>query len=509
MNKTSSNQQMIINLGAAIVVFLVNALISFFLSPFIVKELGAEANGFVQLAMNFVSYIAIIMAALNSMSSRFMTVAYHSKNYTKMNEYYSSTFAGNNIIILILLVPVTLGIIFLEHLIQISPELVYQVKGLFFLVFVNYFASTGTPNWDVAFFATNKIYLQSIGTILSYVVRAITIIILYAFFPTEVWYVGLASIFATLVLQIWLYMGMRREFPKVKFRLKYVKISAIKDLVSSGIWNSVSQLGFTLSNGLNLLITNVFIGSTQMGIVSLSMIVPTVITSLQLAVSNTFAPNLTILFTKRKISEMVSEIYKAGKLTLIIIGLPLAGFIIFGKPFFQLWLPTQDASQLQILSVLTMVNLVLINGSQALLQIFVVINKNRPSALSVVIGGVATVLITLLALVTTNWGIYAVVGVSSIISMLRYLIFVIPFSAKYLGLEWYKFFPLVGYSVLTLIVNLIVGWIVSLFIVINSWMTLVIAAAIFAVIAGLVSSYIVFNKSERKYILSIISSRIR
>ncbi|WP_347979532.1 hypothetical protein, partial [Lactococcus formosensis] len=96
MNKTSSNQQMIINLGAAIVVFLVNALISFFLSPFIVRELGAEANGFVQLAMNFVSYIAIIMAALNSMSSRFMTVAYHSKNYTKMNEYYSSTFAGNN-----------------------------------------------------------------------------------------------------------------------------------------------------------------------------------------------------------------------------------------------------------------------------------------------------------------------------------------------------------------------------------------------------------------------------
>lgn len=508
MRKITDNQQLMINLGASITVFLVNAAINFFLSPYITNTLGAEANGFVQLATNFVSYVSIIMMALNSMSSRFMTVAYHSNQEQKMKEYYSSTFAGNIILILILLIPISLGIVFLEDIIQISPELIIQVKSLFALVFINYFISTGLPNWDVAFFATNKIYLQSFGIMLSYIARAASLVILFGFFDTQIWYVGLAALLATVVLRIWMYIGMRQEFPDIRFRKKYIKFKAIKELVTSGIWNALSQLGFTLTNGLNLLITNLFISAHAMGIVSLALVVPTVITALQLAVSNTFAASLTILYAKKEIDRMVTEIFKAGKLTLIIIGLPLAGFIAFGKPFFEIWVPNQDAVLLQVLSVVTMINLVFINGSQPLWQIFVVVNKNKPGAISVLISGVANIVLTFIALKTTNFGVYAVVGISSFISVIRYLAFIIPYSAIYLKLKWYRFYPLVAYSILTLIINLAIGWGITQFISIHSWTTLFLAAIIFVIIAGPVSSIVVLNKSEKKFVLTLIKSRL-
>ncbi|XHB96084.1 hypothetical protein AAFF39_05610 [Lactococcus garvieae] len=104
---------------------------------------------------------------------------------------------------------------------------------------------------------------------LSYIARAGSLVILFGFFDTQIWYVGLAALLATVVLRIWMYIGMRQEFPDVRFRKKYIKFKAIKELVTSGIWNALSQLGFTLTNGLNLLITNLFISAHAMGIVSL------------------------------------------------------------------------------------------------------------------------------------------------------------------------------------------------------------------------------------------------
>lgn len=69
-----SNRKTIINLICSISVLITNVIISFFLSPYIVKHIGVEANGFVTLANNFVTYANLIVTALNSMAARFITV---------------------------------------------------------------------------------------------------------------------------------------------------------------------------------------------------------------------------------------------------------------------------------------------------------------------------------------------------------------------------------------------------------------------------------------------------
>ena len=58
-----------INLVCSIMVLLTNILIGFWLSPFVVEHIGVEANGFVTLANNFVTYVSLIVTALNSMAA--------------------------------------------------------------------------------------------------------------------------------------------------------------------------------------------------------------------------------------------------------------------------------------------------------------------------------------------------------------------------------------------------------------------------------------------------------
>ena len=100
----SRNQQTIINIVAAVLNMLVMTLISFVLSPYIVDTLGVEANGFVGLAQNFISYAALISTALNSMGSRFMMMAYYNDEQEKFRRYYSSLLLTN------LLLAVTFGV---------------------------------------------------------------------------------------------------------------------------------------------------------------------------------------------------------------------------------------------------------------------------------------------------------------------------------------------------------------------------------------------------------------
>ena len=97
-----------INIISGLAVLITNVCISFFLSPYIIRTIGVEANGFVTLANNFVAYADLAVTALNAMAARFITISYVNKDYKKANIYYNSVFWGNLVIVGALLIPATI-----------------------------------------------------------------------------------------------------------------------------------------------------------------------------------------------------------------------------------------------------------------------------------------------------------------------------------------------------------------------------------------------------------------
>ena len=87
-----SKKQLTKNMIASLLVFAINMGVNFFLSPYIVKNIGTEAYGFVSLANNFVNYATIITLAINSMASRFITIAIHINNNVINNTSNSISF---------------------------------------------------------------------------------------------------------------------------------------------------------------------------------------------------------------------------------------------------------------------------------------------------------------------------------------------------------------------------------------------------------------------------------
>ena len=500
MNK---NKQLFLNMTASLATFFVGLGINFFLTPFIVTNVSSEAYGFVSLANNLVEYATVLTIALNSMAGRFITIKIHQNDIEGSNRYFNSVLIANVIFSVIIMIPAVFLVLFADSALNISTVLVLDVKILFAFVFMNFILSVISSTFNVATFATNKLYLSSKKTFEAQIIRVILIIALFSFLTPKVYYIGIASVIVTVFCFIYNIYYTKILIPQIKINKIFFDFKAVKEVVSSGIWSSISKTGSLLLNGLDLLIANLFISPVEMGVLAIAKTFPTMITRLSMTMRGVFAPQLTIEYAKDKKENLKREIKKGMKLTTIFLTIPLTILIVYGEAFYSLWVPGQDAVRLQILSILTCFGLIFTSGTQILFNVFTVVNKLKVNSLMVVLSGAVSAIIVLIVLKTTSLGIYAVAAVSSCIMLLKSILFTLPYAAKCLNYKATEFFPEVLKSAICVIIMTVIGFAINKFVIIDSWLLLALCAIVMTLIGFSINAMIILNADERRYLVEM------
>lgn len=507
----SENRITAINLISSIGVLLTGLVISFFLSPYIVRTIGVEANGFVNLANNFTSYASLIVVALNAMAARFITIAYVNKDYKRANLYYNSVFWGNLIIVAALLLPAILFIVKLDRFVEVPAGILPDVKLLFTLVFCTFFLQTAAPNWDCGTHVTNRLDRTYIPNIITAVLRCGLLLGLFWFFQAHVWYVGLVSLAAAVIALGVGFFNTHTLTPELKIHLKKPVCSfrAIRELVGSGIWSAIAIAGNTLLIGLDLLICNLFLGPTPMGVLSLAKTLPNVLTQFAESLRGAFGPQLLIKYAQGDREGILASIRKSMKLVCVLVSVVVGGVIVLCDEFYALWVPSQDAGLLQTLTFLSILSYITDSGTYVLGNVFPTANRVKYNSAALILTGAASVIITLALVAFTDWDLYAVAGVSSAVTIVRSLVFTVPVAAKLLGFKWYTFYPQVGQSILTTLLIILIGCGVQAVMPAGGWAMFFLTAAIVAVLGLAASILIVLNRDERAHLLGIVKRKLR
>lgn len=504
----TSNQSITLNLISSFISYAVTFGISFFLSPYIVKTVGVDAYGFVSLANNFISYVSIITIALNSFAGRFVTIKIRNNDFDGANKYYTSVFYGNVVISTFLFIAALIIWVFLEKLINIPNDIFWDVKILFAAIFLECIINTLGSVFGIATFATNKLYLSQIRNIEASVIRAVLLVVMFSFCPAKVFYLGITTLIIALYTVAFNLYYTCKLTPELKIQKNHFDIKAIKKLVSSGIWNVVTRLGQILNDGLDLLITNLFIDSTSMGILSLAKTVPSIIGSLIATMVSSFLPNFTILYAENKFDELNAAVKQSMKIMGVICNVPIVILIVCGKQFFACWQPTQDAKSLEILSMLTCAGYIINGGINCIYNLFTVVNKPKLNSLVILAGSMVSVGTTFLLLKFTNWGIYAIAGVSTLVSIIRNLFFTVPYGAKCLNLKWYAFYPDVFRSVIFVVLSSVINYLIISRIEGSGWISFILCSILVGIISLLLGLFIIFNKNDRQFLYSKLKSMI-
>lgn len=505
-----STRQLAINMIFSVIAFILNLCISFFITPYITGQFGSDAYGFVKLASDFTNYASLASIALNSMASRFLMLEREKGNNREAQRYFSSIYLANVVLSAVLMVPSILCVLFLDRFLVIPDVLVYEVKITFAITFSSFLTSLLFSTYSNCYYLTNQLSIGSIREAISNILRVSVIVLLFLITSPRLSYVAFGSLAATIFSVCYNKYYSRKLLPEFRVRFRDFEWNKLKQVLSSGIWNSITKLSQIFSSGLDLMVTNLFIGSTEMGYLAVAKTVPNLITSFNSTIANAFSPNMMALYAKGDMQALKRTAKTAMKFMCLFVTIPNAILITMGKEFFTLWVPSQPAQLLCILSVLTVINSCVTGPLTPLYQIFTITNKVRQSSIIMIIYGFSSILATFICLQTTNLGLYAVAGVSLIGSLFVALCYHLPFSAVYIGLPWYTFFPEVGKGILSLAGQCLVGWLVNMMLPLEqSWICWFAGAVLAGVLGLLANFFLILNQQERSILVEKVITKLR
>ena len=506
------NKQTGINFIAQITAFAVNLCISFFLTPYIIQNVGVEANGFVTLATTFVEYAQLFTVAINSMAGRFITIKIHQQNIEDANKYFTSVVFANAFLSVIFSAIFAVAILFLDKFLNISQSSVADIKILWTFIALNFIISLFGSIFSISTFVTDRLDKTALANARGCLIRAGVLILCYSLFRPYTFYVGVATLMSGLNFLISHIFFKKKLIPQLQIRRKYFDFSYIKELISSGIWNSISKLSSILSSGLDLLITNIFVNGVAMGVFNISKTISTLVLSLFGTLSAIFAPQLTMAYAKEDHAEIKKQLITSVKLMGLFSSIPLAFLIGFGDAFYQLWVPSQDAKLLHILTIITCFNLIFAIPLEPLYNIFTVSNKIKVSSIALIIFSSASVISVFLGLSfisSEDMKIIYIALVGAFYNTVRVLTFLPIYGAKCMNFKLTTFYPIIARNALSVSVLVAITVAIRTQMQIDSWIKLI-GSGLLIVLIGLVANLLtLFNKEELRGITQLFSRFIR
>ena len=176
IKKYSDNKLIALNMIWSMVAVAVNYAITFFMTSYVTNTAGAEAFGFVTLSNTLTSYIDVISIALNAFACRYISIAFHKGNIEEANKYFNSVIIADTVLSIFIIAIGTPTILNLEHILNISRELVVDVKILFVLTLFRYTITIIGTAFSVGTFITNRISLSERQKSISYLVQGFFLI---------------------------------------------------------------------------------------------------------------------------------------------------------------------------------------------------------------------------------------------------------------------------------------------------------------------------------------------
>jgi len=499
-----ARKQTLINIASNLTGFVIQFGISFFLTPYLIKTLGKEAYSFYPLANDLIGYTTILTAALNSMAGRFITMKITENDFPEANKYFNSVLAGNVVIALILLIPSFLFVTFLQNILNIPQNIISSVRWLFALVLIAAIVNIVISVFNVAPFARNRMELVSIRNMQANLLRVSILIALFSFLSPSLVFIGIANLAIVPFLILVNFRNTKKILPEIEINKKWISVTAIKELVLSGIWNSINQLSRILLSSIDLLIANVMIGANATGLLAVVKTIPMFISQLIGVLVSSFVPEMFILHAKGDRGHLLYAIRRATKFISLIMIIPIGFLIVAGDVFFELWIPNNETSTFYLLSNLTLIPLIVTTSIEPIFHVYTMVNRLKLPSLVLLSSGIINTIIVVIVLKYFDGNVTTIPLIAMIIGILTHATFTPLFGAHVLNLKWSYFYKFIFWGIVSLVVVLVNGYILKLIIVPKTWISFI----IFAIFTSLISIYLnilfILNKEEKGIVKSMI-----
>lgn len=452
-----------LNLFSSVFTFSISMLIAIWITPFVINNLGPEAYGFIPLTQTFITSLSIITVAMSSIISMYMTISLKEKKYSEANIYYNTYLLSATVFSACLIFIIYIFTTSIEKIFVIPQNLIKDVQWAIFFSGVLFILTFVGAVFSSASFVTNKLYLLKSVELIEIIVRTSLLILFFGFLTPEIWYYNLSllvgGIFA-FVLHIIIFYKL---LPFLTLNLKYFEFTYLRKMLSSGMWNSINQIGVVLFLGIDLFIANIMLGPGKAGIYAAILQIPLIIRTLAGIISSLFAPNIISYYAKNEYKLLNNYLKKSVKIVGVILALPIALVCSLADSILLVWLGN-EFKDFSVLLSLNSFYLIIVLSMMPLNHLFLAMNKLKVPAVTTIFLSIINIILAITIIKFSNLGLYGIFIASFITLFVKNLIFTPIYSSKLIKVSISQFYKcllipmicfIITYSIGKFVVNII------------------------------------------------------
>jgi O-antigen/teichoic acid export membrane protein len=432
--KTQKKTQFIVNVLWNWSAVLVNIFSALILSPFVIRRLGDDNFGLWALTVSLAEYYWIMDLGFRSATLKYSAHYRALKQDDRINEILNTALFYSACIGPLLILGTYFGAPYLSSLKNLRnplfPKLLMIVVGAWVLgSLFNVFSSCleGFQRFDL----TNKIYL--VGT----AVRAFgTAALLLAGYG--VLQMAVMVLIAQSLVHLLSFLAFRRVFPPLRFSRRFVKLPALRTMLSYGAHSIVAQAAQRVLNQGGPLMIGLFLPTRFVGYYAApSRLLDYVVDGIG-RIGNVSNPNAAEM-TAQKESHRLVELATITNRYSLALFLPVTIFLgVYGPPLLGVWLGPQFGANCAPVLLALLAGITIAQAGQSnSVSILYGMGRHQRYARALVVEAVIT--LSAVALVVRPFGIVGVAWVVSSMMLLNRGFFTAWLLSQEIGVAYFRF----------------------------------------------------------------------
>lgn len=410
----------------------------FFLTPYLIDELGRSMLGLMVLADQVLRYCMLINSSASQGFARFATVHHAKGEYEQMNNILGRGLSFVAILAIPSFLMVALASFFSGTLFGLPQELIPYARIVILVSGIGAIVRMFLGIWNVALFIKQKFYVADISNIITRLSSAILVVLIFTYYKPSI------VIWVMLVVGIGLVMNLSYVVPMAKQCLPEMRIRPVwgwlresKELVSFSGMAFFASLGYLLYYAADsVMISNLNeLGAEKIIVYNVAQRWDPMIRQFVLAFAMAMTPALTGIAALGEYEKLKKVFYRGLRYSQIIGFLPCVLLYVYSHQFITLWIDVEMANESAPILRLMMLNLALCVPAIMCYQVFVALGKIFAAGVSTIVGGVLNVVIGIIFVKVFHLGLFGI-ALSTFITLGVKTAIVLPFLMKhYLNLK--------------------------------------------------------------------------
>jgi O-antigen/teichoic acid export membrane protein len=315
---------------------LVNFVLLFLLTPFILNRLGQAKYGLWVIFSSVVGYFNYFSLGMNAAIAKY-TAEYRAINKKEdLNRLISTTFIAF-IFISILIILISLGLMpFIHHLFNIPGDLLYVAKVTFFIMGLNITLMLLAGVFGNIIYGYQRVDIWKLLAIIQLIVNSLlTVFFLRLGFGLIG--IAIASVLSAFILIFLYWYFLKRSNYGIVINHKLANIKTLKEIMPYSIRTFVLGLTSQILYYTDNIVIGIFLGVILVTPYSISYKLCFLATYSFSVISETVFPRFSKLYALGDISGLRDLYLKITKISVAIMVPTGIFFFLFGHPFINLW----------------------------------------------------------------------------------------------------------------------------------------------------------------------------